>query len=288
MTTLIVSDSNFNDPNNLIPYLEKDEAITRGVTRGLVDFSNPACYSGTGPIASGAALTSLTIDASAGSFGAAFDAVANGMLPFSKGIPAAKINLPAPMKFTAAATKVLFVLWAKIPGTGWPIVAANPIWALFGVMANSSSKAQFGISVGTNMSDGSVATVVFYVPSSGAASAGNVSLAAGSTLSSITDGGLHQLAVVWDARSIPGMQSTTLYVDKVKAAQVAPRTYDGSFNIPPSDGPTLGYSTAFNGGDPMHAGVRLGRPGVWDLSSSQLDPVDIIAADFAAAQGYLS
>lgn len=285
MTTLIVSDSNFNDPNNLIPYLEKDEAITRGVTLGLVDFSNPACYSGSGAISAGAALTNLTSDATPGSFVTAFDAIQNGMLPFSKGIASAQVALPSTMKMLSVASKILCTAWVKVPATGWPTGQSNSIWALLGVMSNSGNQAQFGLALHVS-SDGTVDTLYCYVPSSGSSSTGNLTISAGSALSALTDGNLHQLAVVWDARSVPGMQSTTLYVDKVKTATVAPRTYDGTFNIPAA-APALGYSTAFSTAAP-HAGLKLGRPGLWNLSNSQLDPVDIITADFSAAQGYVS
>ncbi|HDR9026850.1 TPA: hypothetical protein QDB14_001019 [Burkholderia vietnamiensis] len=288
MTTLIVSDSNFVDPQNLIPYLEKDEAITRGVTLGLIDFSNSSSYSGVGAIAAGSKLNSLTSDATQGSFVTAFDAVANGLLPFSKGVGAAQVALPATMKFAAAASKVLYILWAKIPAGGWNIPASNPVWGLFGVYGNTGTLAQFGVDAAVSLSDGSLIKIDFYVPSSGSASSGNLTVTAGSLMSSIADGNLHQLALLWDAKSTAGQQTTSLYVDQALVAQSGPRAYDGTFNIP-ATAPALGYpGTAFQNTTAPHAGLKLGRPGLWNLSNSQANPTDIIAADFSAAQGYLS
>lgn len=287
MTTLIVSDVNFNDPSNLIPYLEKDEAITRGVTKGLIDFSNASSYAGSGAIAAGTPINSLTVDNTAGSITTAFDPIINGMLPFSKGVPNAAVALPSTFKFTASVTKILYVLWAKIPASGWTVPASNLIWSLMGVLGNTGSAAQYGFSVQID-NTGALIKLSANVPSSGAASSGNINVLTGSALAALSDGNLHQLAILWDAKTTPGQQTTTLFVDGVSSVTNGPITYDGTFNIPTST-PNLGVvSTAFQNATPPHTGLKIGRPGLWDLSNSTLTAAAILASDSLSASGYLS
>lgn len=282
MTIEIVSDVNFYDPDNLIPYLENDEAIIRNVTKAMLDFSNPETYSGTGPISSGSTFKSLTADAALATTASAFPAVAGGMLKFAGLNP--KVTLPASFKLPSSTKKMLVILWVKLPSSGYQTGSASVTHLLAGYAANTTTVCQWGICLTTFQATGLPNRLQFLFPN-GAAGAGTLSLSDADSLA-LCDGNLHQVACLWDGESVSGSRSAEIYIDKVKKGSVAPSAWDGTIIVPAASA-AMGYVAGFQGDYPSD-GLYMGRHSLWDLTGSGKAPGDIIAADWDAAQGYLS
>lgn len=280
MTTAILSDVAFHDPDNLIPYAELDDAIVRSLTRGLLDFSNPDCYSGSGAIAAGTVMQSLTTDRGAATAATALGAVTNGLLGLPNTVSGPKLNLPDTFKLPATCKKFLAILWLKAPKTGW--AASGSLYSLMGVLNNVTTTAQWGVSLTNNT--GTIAQANVYVPVSDT-SAGTAFTVNGSALDSLLDGTLHQLALEWEVDAVADTYTARLYRD---GAQVGIGT--GSFTAAtitvPATAPCIGragssFLTAFA------PGVYVGRPSLWDLSGSGRSVANILADDADAAAGYL-
>lgn len=283
MTIEIVSDVAFNDPLNLIPFVEKDEAIIRPLTKGMLDFSNPECYAGSGAVAVNTKFNSLTSDAAQATANTTFPAVAGGLLKFAGVQP--KVTLPDSFKLPNTTKKFLVILWVKLPATGWQTANPNVIQSLLSYASNTSNLAQWVVSMSTVQATGVPNALSFVAPRNGG-SAGTISwLTPGDTLS-LCDGALHQIACVFDGESAAGFCQGSIYVDKTRKHLPAPTAWDGSFNTPAAT-PTLGYQAAFQQNYPTD-GVYLGRPSIWNLTGSGKSVAEILAADWDAAQGFLS
>ncbi|WP_288080611.1 hypothetical protein [Pseudomonas sp.] len=282
MTIEIVSDVNFYDPENLIPYLENDEAIIRNVTKGMLDFSNEETYAGSGAIASGTTFKSLTVDASIATAGSAFPAMSNGMLKFLGASP--KVTLPSTFKLPTTTKRFMAIFWAKLPASGYQTGSSNVLQSLYGYAANTSTLCQWAAVLSTFQVSGARNLMQFYYPASGG-SASNLALSDAES-AALCNGELHQIALLFDGESVAGMRQAKIYVDKVVKASSAQNTWDGTLNSPATDA-VLGYMTAFQSSYTAD-GLFLGRPSVWDLTGTGKNPEDIIAADWNSAQGYLA
>lgn len=281
MTTQVISDINFNDPGNLIPFLEKDDAIIRGVTKSLIDFSNPASYSGgSAAIPAGTLITSLTSDGQAVATGSTLPPMSGGLVDFggsSKGW-----QLPANFKLPNTCKRFMVILWAKLPGSGYQTVSGNVTQSLLGVMDNAGNLAQWGFELQTIQASGLPLAFGYLTPTSGSTVTQRM-LTNADTLA-VCDGNLHQLAMYFDGESSPGNAFRQCYVDKV-LKDSGNSAWDGSFNVPAAT-PKLGVSNAFQTSVPV--GFRLGRSSMWDLSGTAWTPAQIVQRDWDAAQGYLS
>ncbi len=282
MTIEIVSDVAFNDPLNLIPFVEKDDAIIRPLTKAMLDFSNPECYAGSGAVAVNTKFNSLTSDAAQATANTAFPAVAGGLLQFAGLNP--KVTLPDSFKLPNTTKKFLVILWVKLPASGWQTASANVYQSLLSYAANTSTLCQWAIGLTTVQATGAAVGLVFTAPISGG-SAGGASLTSGDTLA-LCDGGLHQVACLFDGESAAGFRQLSIYVDKTQKNLSVSSSWDGSFNTPAAT-PTLGMQTAFQANYPTD-GVYLGRPSLWNLTGSGKSVAEILAADWDAAQGFLS
>jgi hypothetical protein len=283
MTTEIIADVDFTDPTNLIPYLEKDEAIIRGVTKALVDLSNPDSYAGGAP-AFGSVVKSLTADAATGSFLTAYAAPVGGMLDQAGSTALKALQLPATFKLANTVKRFLALGWVKLPGSGWQTASGNVFQSLFGYMDSTSTLVQWGFYLVTVQATGVPSTLNCCHPVTGGVG-GHTDLSNADTLA-LCDGNLHQIALHFDGESSPGNRITTIYVDKV-AKFTATTAWDGSFNTPAAN-PKVGHSAAaFQANYP--AGTKLGgRPSIWDLTGTAWTPAQILQRDWDAAQGYLA
>ena len=281
MAIEIISDITFTDPSNLIPYLEKDSSIVRGVTRGMLDFSNTETYAGSGTIPSGAVFTSLTSDLGTASVNMAFPALSGGMLELpTSGVPRA--TLPDTFKLLSTTKKFSAILWVHLPASGWQTASSNVNNALIGHLGNTGSLAQWGITVSTVQATGTPNQLSFFSPVS-SSSGGAISLGNADTLA-LCNGNLHQVVVCWDG-SVAGTVTRSIYVDKVLKV-TSSQSWDNTFVMPTATQCNLGSNFAFQTVYP--ASVRFGRPSLWDLTNSSLSFTDVIARDWDSSQGYLT
>lgn len=116
------------DTENTMAFLENDFAIVRGVTIGLVDFSNPQTFDGVDYV--GVTIPALTKAKSLVFSGGESNGTANTN-PLVGGINANNtVNLvgaanrynfaKADFWFPDDATRVVFIMWANIPSAGYP------------------------------------------------------------------------------------------------------------------------------------------------------------------------
>lgn len=281
MATEIVSDVGSTDTS--VPMLELDEAIYgwRSLCLGLLDFSNPDCYSGTGPVGIGTQAKSLTSDQSVGTAVTAWGAVLNGMLPFTAG-GGNRFTLPNTFKLTAAVRHFLAVTWVKLPAGGYTSGSGNHYYLLAGE-AVSSVNAQWGFQLTTNAS-GVPTQLTALVPGSASGSS-DIYIATGAALNALCDGNVHQLAVEWDGSAATTLTKRLLIDGVVVASSTV--AYDNSNIIQPAQLPCLGYPGQVYNTD-FIAGMAVGRPSLWNLTGSSVLATDILVRDREAAAGYVS
>lgn len=279
MTTQIISDVNFTDPTNLIPYLEKDDAIIRGVTKFMYDFSNPATLNLAGAIPSGQVANSLTSDGGNGALTGALAALSGGMLDVG-GTTGKAWALPATAKLPNTVRRFLAIVWAKVPAAGWQTGSSSVIESLMGYMSNTSSLAQWGLAVGTVQATGLPAYIAILTPTNaGVGSQDSIPEAL-----AYCDGNLHQFALYFDGESAPGSRTRALYADKALVKSFT-GAWDSTVNVPAA-GANLGVNTAFQAN--YAAGAKLGRCSMWDLTGTAWTPAQILQRDWDAAAGYQS
>lgn len=284
MTTILVSDNEFYDPEGTIPFLEKDPAIIRSVTKALLDFSNQDTYVGSGAIASGTKFKSLTSGGEEATAGTAFAGVTGGMLEIDEAVLAPFVTLPDTFKLPSTTRRFVAILWVKLPNSGWQTTSTNINNALIGYMNNSSTLAQWGIGVTTVQATGAINGLVAFLPLN-STSANGVGLTNADTLTHVADGELHQIAIYWDAETSGTTHTRKIFVDKVERSSSLAGPWSGNINTP-SANVRLGTSNAFQ--TTYADGVFLGRPSIHNLTGTGVFPESVIAADWDAAQGYLS
>ena len=274
----IISNSEFYDPDNTLPFVELDDAIRRGLTTGLLDFGNQDCTVETGEISASTVFTSLTNGREQATAGTALGAIVTGMVELSSEVSGPKINLPDTYNLPSDCTEFLAIMWLKAPLSGWTdAVTTN---SLMGLMSNTTD-AQWGF-VLTRVSGGTVGSLRGYFPVSDVG-IGNIILGSGSVLSGVFDGTAHQIALHW-ARG-DGQYTSTLYVDGVVVATATGAYTAGSIIVPAVTQATIGRAgAAFNAAYPN---VRMGRPSLWNLSGSGASVSDILADDMDAAAGLI-
>lgn len=283
MTTQIISDINFTDPTNAIPFLERDDAIVRGVTRSLIDYSNPQSFSGAGSITAGQLATSLTSDLQTGASGSAFPAVAGGMVNFG-GTDSKFWTLPDNFKLPNTCKRFLVIVWVKLPSSGYQTASGNTNQALIGYMNNTSTLAQWGFNLQTVQATGVVNQLNLLTPASGGTFAAQDTTLVNADTLALCDGNLHQLAGYFDGESIAGQRIRAIYVDGV-AKTSAQAGWDNGFNVP-SANVRLGTASGYQGVYPSN--FFLGRPSMWDLTGTAWTPAQILARDLQSATGFLS
>lgn len=281
MTTEIISDINFFDPDNLIPFVELDDAIIRNLTLGLLDFGNIDTVAVSGPVPLGTSFTSLTNDRASAVSATLLGTISNGMLPFPQTVTGPKLNLPASFKLPASTKRFLSILWLKAPQTGW--AASGSSYSLGGVLNNTTTTAQWGYTM-TN-SSGTLGNFAVVFPISGT-SAGSLPLS-GAALSGTFDGNLHQLAFEWAVNTSNNTYSVTVYRDGVIIGSSTGAFTAATINVPAASTPSLGQASGSFVGT-YAPNVSLGRPSLWNLTGKTNSIASILQADRDAANGFLS
>lgn len=283
MTTQVVSDINFTDPSNLIPYLEKDDAIVRNVTKSLVDFSNTASLPTSGALPSGTTATSLTVDAGTGISSGPFPAVSGGLIDL--GGTSLAWNLPNTFKLANGCKRFLVICWVKLPSSGYQTGSANISQAIISNASNTSTLAQWFFNLTTVQATGLVANLQWGGPFNSSGATTYCNLTSGDT-STLCNGSVHQLAGYFDGENVgAGSAQGSIWMDGTQKVAGNLFTWDGSI-IQPASTARFGTQTAFQQNYPT--GFKVGRASMWDLTGTSWTPTQILARDSTAAAGYIS
>lgn len=281
MTTEILSDVPFYDPSNLIPFIELDDSIIRNITLGLIDFSNPDSYSGSGAVSANAQFRSLTVDRSVATANTALGSVTNGMLGIPSTVTSPKMTLPNTYLLPANCKRFLSIFWLKAPLSGWAASGAG--YSIIGVLNNTTTTAQWGFIMTNNAGTIAQASVVFPVS---ATSAGQINIT-GSALAAILDGNLHQVAIEWSVNDTAHTYAVSVYLGGAVIATGSGAYSDSTINVP-ATAPAIGRASGSF--VTIYApNVSIGRPSLWNLTGrADLRTANILADDVDAASGYLS
>lgn len=288
MALVLKTNEAISDAAGVIPFLEKDAAIIRGVTLGLLDFSNSAClpagYSSGNLLANGASLQGLTAGAAAAVVSshntpviAGFDmGVTNGGLNGASS-GSARIELPDAnfaLPVDGSVTRALIVLWAKIKKAGYPANQGNNYVLICG--DSNGTPNNKGYLAAILAADGTLSNAYWAIMGAPVSSA---------SLLPLLDGNLHQYAFEYIKSG--NNVTANLYVDKVlKNTKV---TASPVFGTPVAGKQRLFSDGAYNSASGVHSGNKIYRYAVHDLSSRpDLTAADMLARDWDATIGYVS
>lgn len=264
-------------------YLERDYALRRGYSKGLLDLSNPYCRPSNYVI--GAAIPDETA-LSALQFNAATGLKVNGSADgsitadgaFTVGAGASGIVLPNSTDWQlpsdGSVSRALMIVWAKLK-TSYPsnTVGANLI---FGDNGNTVSAANTFVN--------------HLVPTGGGApnTARVRILSVQVACDEINDGNLHQNAFYYDKLTSPGNVILSYYKDKVFVRSVTVPTPtivapSGSYSIfPNADASAYARNAGFNQGNKVY------RAHLLNLTGSTEDVAAVILDDYNSTIPYVS
>lgn len=294
MSTFMFADTDPIQPAASIPFLEKDGAILRGVTKGLFDFSNPATYAAAGSLPIGTVFNNLVEGGGpagiSGAGGTTFQPIYHGTvrtLGLLTGASGSMVTLPPEFLLPAAATRFLDVFWLRMVKTGWPAVSVTK--GLLGYGTGSPAVSQYGVTVVIDAA-GVVTELRWTVYGVIVAAVQTIQLKVTSAaiLNVIFDGALHQIGCGFEI--IGGVGIPSLYLDGALVATGAGGPLTG-LNVAATEGRLFSMSATGGVTQPGYheLDTRIGRPQLHDLTSRpELDFVDILARDKNSAYGYVS
>lgn len=281
MSTFLKSDANILNPIATIPYLEKDYAIVRGVTKCLIDVSNPESFSGTGNIAAGTAFKNLVNNGVAATLtgtSASLPPISRGMLKMlgATGTPA--ITFPAEASFGTAVKRSLVNFYFAFNGAG---LSATQNSSLAGDGTGIGASLKWVVYLVTDAS-GIASYLRFRVQ--GTTGARDCDLA-GAALTALLDGNAHQLGFAADIKD--GTVYLSIYVDGVLKASATGAMVE--YNQVAGTLPTFLFGPTSGGIATRGVNAFLGRPAMHDLTNRpDLTFEALLARDRLAAQGYIS
>lgn len=288
MSIFLKTDANVTSPLASMPYLEKDYAITRGVTKTLIDLSNPECYSGAGNVFGETTLNNLVdggYDAQiAGTAAQYFTPVAGGMLSAKNTVGSVSVRLPTEAKFDSTVRRALVNMHFAFDGLGMPSGSSSP---------SSSPTSICGTGTGANTS---LSWVVFIYADTGTGAidklqfrlrgaSGNIDCdLPAAQLTPYFNGEAHQYGFAVDIKD--GTATAKIFIDGVEKASTtgAMTQFNQVADANPSffAGPAANWLTARN------VNARIGRMAMHDLTNrSDLSFEDVLSKDRLAAAGYI-
>jgi len=294
MSTFMFADSDPIQPAAGMPYLEKDGAILRGVTKALFDYSNPETYAGTGSLPIGTVFNNLVVEGGAGGVtgagGTTFPPIYRGTvrtLGLITGVNGSNLTLPNTFMLPAASTRFLSVFWLRMARTGWPAVSVTK--GLLGWGSGSPATTQYAVTVVFDAT-GAVSGLRWTVYGMSGVTVQTIQLQVTSVavLEKIFDGALHQIGCAFEI--IGGVGIPSLYVDGELVATGAGGAI-ASLNVAATQGQLFGLSSAGSVTQPGYheLDTRIGRPQLHDLTSrSEISFSDLLNRDKNSAFGYLS
>lgn len=286
MSLFLKSDANVSNPVASMPYLEKDYAIVRGVTRAMFDFSNPECYSGTGNLIGGATtFKDLTINNGEAKAQAnsthVFAPIENGMIKVLGGSGNGRfVSLGPQFKFPETTRKALIVVHAKIPKSGW---STSTMSGLIG--AGGSSGVQYLLYAASD-ENGALKSLTFRIKGT----SGNVdAILTGASLSKITGTSVQQLGL---SINISNSVATLNFlidgeiVSTGSGSATQLEQYDSSGGSSTLQSLFLGPTVGFLSNQAID--IRLGRVSCHDLTNrSDVTVESILLKDRTSAAGYV-
>lgn len=287
MSTFVVADSDPINPPASIPFVEKDAVILRGVTKALLDFSNPET------VAQGVALPLLTNlknlvvggapATTSGPGGSAFPAVYNGTIrSIGAGDPGSgsTVILPSDFNLPETTQRFLSVIWLRAVKAGWPASSLNGV---FGVGETNNIQQALWARAGA---DGVISSLQFRMHSRAAAAFIDCIISPGADLDSVFDGNLHQIGLAFEVSD--GIGTQRIYRDGALLATASGATTGVRASAIKGflfGAPAASASTGTGKGS---LDTRIGRPQLHDLTSRpELAFTDILERDRNAANGYL-
>lgn len=288
MSIFLKTDANVKTPPSSMPYLEKDYAIVRGVTRAMFDFSNPECYSGTGDVIGGSTtfkdLTINNAEAKAQiNYTHVFAPIENGMIKVLGGSGNGRfVSLGSQFKFPATTRNALIVLHAKLPKAGW---SASTMSALIGTGA-SSSDWQY-LCYAASDEAGALKQLIFRIKGTSR----NVdAILTGTSLNKITGTSVQQLGLSINISN--SVATLNILIDGEVVASGSGSAsqlvqYDSSGGSATLQALFVGPTVGFLSGQTID--IRLGRVSCHDLTGRADVSVDgILLKDRQSAAGYIS
>lgn len=270
-----------NDPENNIPFLEKDYAIIRGATKALIDFSHPDTFYGEDYEA-----VSIPAETSIQNMVADSDDMAT-VNEFPAGTVSGTITPPGVHSMRMPKDKLamidnrnlqtyVLIVWVDIKADGYPNSENNNV-LIFGDSNNTANNygrlaGQFDMT--TDNATLANLTFSFFGCSLGLSS---------EALSSVLSPGMCQLALVLERESstsatISVFVDTTLVQSEVRSMTEYDDTDRGG------DYFSLGDIGAFN--DQANTRQTFGRLNLADLSGQSMTGADYIARDWNHARGF--
>lgn len=261
-------------------FVEKDFIIIRDATTGMLDFSNPECYSGGSLVPAYANLKNLVNGGTAATNGPNARTLETGMLKFDGTepntndyvlLPTDEFSLPAGCQRALASVAV------KLPASGYGTPAANRYPLFFGRL-NNTAAANINFGIWGIISTAGVLTSVQ------GALMGSVPVSATAQLATLTDGNVHVISVYADGETTSGTLVTRIYVDNILVATATNNAWDGA--VPqPTNLPRIGSYPAT-----IHSpwgGMKVGRPMIVNLTGKDDNAEEIIRLETERAKRFL-
>lgn len=283
MSTFVKIDADPTTPLNTMPYIEKDAAIVRGVSKVLIDVSNTECYSGTGNIYGGTVLKNLVIGANVGGDMTATGLSTQFLRPISRGMISLKSAVGSmPLKLTANdafgtnVTRSLVNFYFAFDGVGF---TGNETTGFAGSGTGTGTSLAWAIYL--YCSGGVIQKLQFRVRGTSQIDCEF----SGSDLLALFDGTAHQYGFSVEIKN--SVATLKIYVDGVeKASTSAAMT---NYNIVASDIPAFNVAPGAVGWSSRNVNAFIGRMSLHDLTNrSDLSFTDILTKDRNAAAGYVS
>ncbi|MCQ3894255.1 hypothetical protein JEK20_10280 [Klebsiella quasipneumoniae] len=261
-------------------FVEKDFIIIRDATTGMLDFSNPECYSGASPVAAYANMKNLVHNGANATNGPAPRVLEGGMLKFDGTEPSTNdyVLLPTDeFSLPAGCKRALISVALKLPASGYGSPAANRYPLFFGRLNNTAAaNINFGI-WGIINTSGDLTSVQ-------GALLGSVPVSATAQLATLTDGSVHVVSVYADGETTAGTLVTRIYVDNTLLATATNSAWDGV--VPqPTNLPRIGSYPAT-----IHSpwgGMQVGRPMIVNLTGKDDNAEEIIRLETERAKRFL-
>ncbi|WP_282362886.1 hypothetical protein [Pseudomonas sp. PS01297] len=294
MSTFMFADSDPIQPAAGMPYLEKDGAILRGVTKAFFDYSNPETYAGTGPLAIGVVFNNLVEGGGSGGVtgagGTTFPPIYHGTvrtLGMVTGANGSNLTLPTSFMLSGTSTRFLSVFWLRMSKVGWPAVSTPK--GLMGWGSGSPAATQYAVTVVFDAT-GAVSALRWTVYGMSGVTVQTIQLqvTSAAVLDKILDGTLHQIGCAFEI--IGGVGIPSLYVDGELVATGVGGAI-AALNVVATQGQLFGLSAAGSVTQPGYheLDTRIGRPQLHDLTSHpEIAFTDILKRDKNSAYGYLS
>lgn len=291
-TTIINAPTAYASGAGVLTALPADHAVVAGVTRALIDYSNPA----SSPVAAGELAVANGVNMTDLAVGSAFKAggITNGLSFLVAGGCAATNGVstglptidPSTYKPPVGAQAIGVGLWCKLAASGLPYTALTyaPLLAVSST-SPAGGTTQYALMVSY---DGTGALAGLHAGVGNGTSPLNWAFSDPALLAILSNGSLHHI-YFYIARNTDGTVTRRLYIDGAVYAEQSRVTLDWTGVV------TSAFSPVFGGGSSFFANTtakalaqRFGRPRLDVYDGTSWTPAEIVAMEMQSAAGYLS